>query len=240
MSDSTSTGALSAVARVPLPAVPVLLVRVLYAWGLACLLGFAVAQGLVVTDAVLDLMEREYGSGARQRVVDLADMIESSRDLPERDKLERVNRFFNAMRYASDSDLWDRKDYWATPFEALGINSADCEDYALSKYFTLVSMGVSEDKLRITYVKAVELGEAHMVLAYYPRQDGEPLILDNLIDRIRPAGERTDLVPVYSFNGASLWLAVNRVEGRKVGGSDRISLWQQFQKRLAEQVAQAR
>ena len=216
------------------------LARVLAAWGLACVLGYAVAQGLVVTQAVLEWMEQEYGTGARQRVEALGQMIERSKDAPELGKLERANDFFNRMRYATDNDLWDRKDYWATPFEALGINSADCEDYALSKYFALVSMGIPEDKLRITYVKAVTLGEAHMVLAYYPEQDAEPLILDNLTDRIRPAGERTDLVPVYSFNGASLWLAVNRVEGRKVGGSDRINLWQQFQKRLSEQLAQAR
>ncbi len=57
-----------------------------------------------------------------------------------------------------------------------------------------------------------------------PAADAEPLILDNLTERIQPAGERTDLVPVYSFNGADLWLAVNRVEGKKVGDADRISL----------------
>ena len=35
----------------------------------------------------------------------------------------------------------------------------DCEDFAIAKYFSLRHLGVSSDKLRITYVKAVSLDE---------------------------------------------------------------------------------
>ena len=84
---------------------------------------------------------------------------------------------------------------------------------------------------------AIELDEAHMVLAYYPSAGAEPLILDNLVRKIRPAGARDDLVPVYSFNGADLWLAVNRLEGEKVGKADRISRWQAYQAKLMQQMA---
>jgi len=203
---------------------------------LLCLGGLVLAQGLEFGQALFVWMEREYGADARERVEGLQQLIVENAQAKERDKLDKVNGFFNAVNYDSDWALWDRKDYWATPFEVLGVNSADCEDYALSKFFTLISMGVPEEKLRITYVKAVELGEAHMVLAYYPTPDAEPLILDNLIDRIRPAGKRTDLVPVYSFNGTALWVAVNRVEGKKAGGADRLSRWQSFQKKLREQM----
>lgn len=201
------------------------------------LAGWVFAQGLAFSDALLAWMEREYGSEARDRVVQLQALVERSDDLGEPDKLRQVNAFFNRVHYDSDYALWDQKDYWATPFEVLGVNSADCEDYAISKYFTLISMGVAEDRLRITYVKSIELNEAHMVLAYYPAADAEPLILDNLTERIQPAGERTDLIPVYSFNGADLWLAVNRLEGKKVGNADRISLWQTYQSRLMRQMA---
>ena len=199
------------------------------------LAGWVFAQGLVFSDALLDWMEREYGTAARARVVELQRLIESATDLEERTKLERVNAFFNRVSYDSDYALWDQKDYWATPFEVLGVYSADCEDYAISKYFTLLSMGVAEDRLRITYVKSLSLNEAHMVLAYYPSADAEPVILDNLTERIQPAAERTDLVPVYSFNGADLWLAVNRV--KEVGDADRLSRWQDFQARLMRQMA---
>ena len=188
--------------------------------------GWVYAKGLAFSDALLDWMEREYGSDARQRVVELRRLIESSAGLSEPGKLQRVNAFFNRVNYDSDYALWDQKDYWATPFEVLGVNSADCEDYAISKYFTLISMGVEEER-----------DEAHMVLAYYPSAEAEPLILDNLSQKIQPAGERNDLVPVYSFNGADLWLAVNRLEGKKVGDSDRLSRWQAYQAKLMQQMA---
>ena len=44
-------------------------------------------------------------------------------------------------------------DYWATPVESLRKGEADCEDYAIAKYFTLRQLGVADDKLRITYYK---------------------------------------------------------------------------------------
>ncbi|WP_197479414.1 transglutaminase-like cysteine peptidase, partial [Oleiphilus sp. HI0132] len=81
---------------------------------------------------------------------------------------------------------------WATPLEFLATNAGDCEDFSIAKYFTLREMGIPDDMIKITYVKALELNQAHMVLAYYPTPDAEPLILDNLINEIKPAGQRTD------------------------------------------------
>jgi predicted transglutaminase-like cysteine proteinase len=208
------------------------------AWLLGlCLAGWVSAQGLVFGHALLDWMEQEYGLAARERAVALQNLVEVYADAAETEKLERVNRFFNRVSYASDLAVWGQEDYWATPYEILGLDAADCEDYAIAKYFTLTSMGVSEDRLRITYVKSLELDEAHMVLAYYADAKAEPLILDNLTDEMELAGRRTDLVPVYSFNGADLWLAANRVEGRRVGSSDRLSRWQEFQAKLMQQMA---
>ena len=97
-------------------------------------------------------------------------------------------------------------------------------------------MGVEEDRLRITYVKSLELNEAHMVLAYYPSADAEPLILDNLEETIRPAGQRSDLVPVYSFNGEGLWLAKTRTGNDKhVGHSSRLGPWRDVIARISDE-----
>jgi hypothetical protein len=72
-----------------------------------------------------------------------------------------------------------------------------------------------------------------MVLAYFPAPDVEPLVLDNINKSIRPASTRTDLVPVYSFNGSGLWLAKDQSgRGQSVGGSDRIGHWKAVQARL--------
>ncbi len=140
------------------------------------------------------------------------------------------------MTYSSDDKRWGKADYGANPFEALGINAADCEDYAISKYLTLKELGVPEEKMRIMYVKALELNQAHMVLTYYPSPDAIPLVLDNLNPRILSANRRADLAPVYSFNAESLWLAKNMGRGKKLGSSKRLSLWQEYQKRLAKEL----
>lgn len=130
-------------------------------------------------------------------------------DVPQ--QLDSVNRFFNRhLRFASDQEIWGEQDYWATPVQSLIKGAADCEDFTLAKYFSLIRLGIPGEQLRLTYVKSLELGQAHMVLAYYSTPDSEPLILDNLTDWIQPANRRTDLLPVYSFNAAGLWLSGGR------------------------------
>lgn len=132
------------------------------------------------------------------------------------------NRFWAGVPYLSDQANWGTEDYWATPIETLGVNHADCEDYAIAKYFTLKELGVPVTKLRITYVRALRWNEPHMVLAYYPEPDSEPYILDNLTDRIDLASDRRDLEPIYSFNDEDLWAAGGVA---KAGKSSQIRLW---------------
>jgi predicted transglutaminase-like cysteine proteinase len=129
---------------------------------------------------------------------------------------------------------WKQKDYWATPIEFLSTNGGDCEDFTLAKYFTLRELGISDKKLRMTYVKAIKLNQAHMVLSYFETPGSEPLILDNLVTDIRKASLRRDLVPVYSFNGNGLWLAKERERGVRVGDSSRVSLWGDVVQRMKE------
>lgn len=126
----------------------------------------------------------------------------------ERAQLERVNHFINrSVTFVSDQQAWGVDDYWATPAQTLSLGKGDCEDFAIAKYFSLVRMGVPSEKLRLTFVKALKQNQAHMVLAYYPSASAQPLILDNLDPRIRPASERGDLLPVYSFNNHGVFLA---------------------------------
>jgi predicted transglutaminase-like cysteine proteinase len=80
----------------------------------------------------------------------------------------------------------------------------------------------------MTYVKSVKLNQAHMVLAYYARPDAEPLVLDNLEDRVRPASQRPDLIPVYSFNDEEVWV---EMQGRS-GSPRQIRNWSALIERL--------
>jgi predicted transglutaminase-like cysteine proteinase len=132
-------------------------------------------------------------------------------------RLRAVNDFYNQrLAYVEDTDNWGQVDYWASPLESLGKGAGDCEDYAIGKYFTLTSLGIPHAKLRMVYVRA-SLPDApngfvaHMVLAYYPTPDAEPLVLDNLQPVIRPAGQRPDLAPVFSFNAEGLWQGVGSI-----------------------------
>lgn len=191
-----------------------------------------VAKG-EITEALLIKIEAKYNNFARQRVEAWQSLIASSKDLSDEEKLTVVNRFFNTnMLFINDQALWGKEDYWATPIEALSIGAGDCEDYSIAKYFTLKQLGVDEDKLRITYVKAIKIGQAHMVLTYFKDKRATPLVLDNLDTEIKPANLRTDLVPVYSFNGDGLWLAKSRGEGKRVGSASRLSLWEDLEQRM--------
>jgi predicted transglutaminase-like cysteine proteinase len=146
--------------------------------------------------------------------------------------LKTVNVFFNQFQFIDDIKLWGKNDYWATPIEFIGANGGDCEDFSIAKYFSLLDMGIDEKKLRISYVKAVSLNQYHMVLAYYKTPNAIPLILDNLNGKILPANLRPDLLPIYSFNGESLWVSKAKGQGKLVGDSNRLSSWNQLRGRF--------
>jgi predicted transglutaminase-like cysteine proteinase len=194
--------------------------------------GLAIANPLGITDKVLDVVAKEYGRRARSRLLSWQHLVDSSTGLGEQQKLVLVNDFFNQVRFVSDEEHWQKIDYWATPIELLSTDGGDCEDFAIAKYITLRALKVPDDKLRITYVKALLLDQAHMVLTYYDTPDSIPRVLDNLDPVIKPADKRSDLEPVYSFNGEGLWLAKMRGEGQKMGSSSDLNMWRDLVARL--------
>lgn len=184
---------------------------------------------------LLQKAEKKYGKDAYNRLLAWEELIRQDRSTTDRAKLEKVNSFFNSrIRFANDNEVWGTQDYWATPIEFLCKSAGDCEDFAIAKYFTLKAMGISDEKLRITYVKAIQYNIHHMVLTYYSTPEAEPLVLDNLVDSINPASRRTDLFPIFSFNGSGLWMAKQRGEGKMAGSSSRIRLWQDLVQKMSE------
>ena len=185
-----------------------------------------------LTTAYINQLGNEYGEEAKRRLIAWQNLIKESSDLPEKEKLARVNNFFNQVRFLDDIDHWKQKDYWATPLEFLISNGGDCEDFSIAKYYTLRELGVDIDKMSIAYVKALELNQAHMVLTYYDTPSSVPLVLDNLIADIKPASQRPDLLHVYSFNGDNLWLSKKGRRAQLVGTSERLGPWVKLQSRL--------
>ncbi len=105
-----------------------------------------------ISESQLNSISSKYGSSGKNRVEAWDSMIESSKNESLLNKIKNVNDFFNQITYKTDAAHWKQKDYWATPFEFMGTGAGDCEDYAIAKYFSLVKLGIPDDKLRITYV----------------------------------------------------------------------------------------
>ncbi|HBX56642.1 cysteine protease LapG [Pseudomonas sp. UBA2684] len=203
-------------------------------WLGASLLLIGLASALANWDfaVILQNAETRYGSlgAAKERIQAWDALISASGGLPEKDQLTEVNRFFNRqVRFADDSRNWRQNDYWATPIESLVKGAGDCEDYSIAKYFTLRRLGIPSEKLRITYVKALRQNQAHMVLTYYASPAAEPLVLDNLINEIRPASQRKDLLPVYAFNAEGLYLPGS---SSKKSDTKKLSRWQDLLKKM--------
>jgi predicted transglutaminase-like cysteine proteinase len=177
---------------------------------LLVLLGFGGTPGAWDADRMQRAADR-HGERAGLAVRQLQPLLRDLAALPEAERARRVNEFFN-RRIASreDRDVWGRADHWASPLESLAQGAGDCEDFAIAKYFALLAAGVPVGRLRLVYVQAQQGGPqgpaiAHMVLAWYAEPNADPLVLDSLIDDVRPASRRPDLRPVFSFNGEGLW-----------------------------------
>lgn len=179
---------------------------------------------------------QKMGPATMARAQALLQEIAEVSNQDDENRLRAINTFFNRqILYRDDRETWGVVDYWASPLETLSKGQGDCEDYAIGKYFSLIAAGIPSVKMRMVYVRAQVGGsiQAHMVLAYYPEPNAEPLILDNLVTEIRPASRRADLVPVFSFNAEGLWQGVS---GSNAGDpSARLSRWRDvFTKAKAE------
>jgi predicted transglutaminase-like cysteine proteinase len=187
-------------------------------------------------DRMQTVLSQRFGPAARESFHDWQKLLQSSADQTAPAQLKRVNDFYNRrIRFREDQTIWGQSDYWATPMETLGKGAGDCEDFAIAKYFTLLLLNIPDDKLRLIYVQArlggvnSSITQAHMVLAYYPSPEAEPLILDNLIDDLQPASRRPDLQPVFSFNSQGLWQGAAGARG--AGGAANLTRWQELLRR---------
>lgn len=193
-----------------------------------------------MSERSLVVIEQTYGLDARKRIAHWSqtlDRFATSETTSDREMTLFANNYFNQVTWKWDSEHWGVEDYWATPVETLGTYAGDCEDFSIGKYFSLINMGMDTNKLRITYVKALDLNLAHMVLAYYPTPRSEPLILDNINRTILPASQRKDLLPVYGFNGEGIWLAKSTkrmASGNNIAKS--LPSWGRLNKRMTDEL----
>lgn len=211
--------------------------RALVLMGLSCLCmtASARAEAMSVSPSTLHQLEAVYGIKAILRLQEWTSLLDTLMQTSPDEKIARVNLFFNALNFVSDEEHWNQVDYWATPLEFIASNGGDCEDFAIAKFFTLKALGVDSDRMRLAYVKALDLNQAHMVLVYYPAPEKEPLVLDNLVNDILPASQRKDLLPVYSFNADGLWQARQQGQETRLGTGNDVLMWKELIKRMNSQ-----
>jgi len=202
---------------------------------LACSVSALLAYSAGNLDTLQTSFVQRWGAAAQPKFDNWRKLINGLMDSSDAERMKRINGFFNQqIQFGEDIVIWGQLDYWATPIETLGRSAGDCEDFAIAKYFSLLQVGVQPDKLRLIYVRAktgtTDATQAHMVLAYYPTPDAEPLIMDNLIGEIRPASRRPDLVPVFSFNSTGVFAGVAG-GGVAAGGPGRLSRWEDLLRR---------
>jgi len=179
-------------------------------------------------------IKKKYGKKAEKRVLLWDKMLEKAKGKKTVRQLKSVNDFFNQIKYVSDQRIWKKEDYWASPFEFLGVGAGDCEDFAIAKYFALRALGIPDKKLKITYVKLKQRGKsvAHMVLNYYHKPTSTPIILDSANKSLKLATKRKDLKPIYSFNASGLWEAKNKTKSLKSKGKNKLKKWQSMMSRI--------
>ena len=210
-------------------------------------IAFSIVLGIILTVTIatttfnitakkLAQFTQKYGEQAQRRVLIWDKMIEGARKKDTLNKLKDVNDFFNKIKYRLDIHHWKKNDYWAAPFEFMGTGAGDCEDYAIAKYFSLIELGIPEEKLRITYVKYLgrssRYEQAHMVLTYYHKPGSTPVVLDNINKKLKLATKRKDLKPVYSFNAQGLWQAKNKGKTSKRVGKNNLRSWKDLMTRI--------
>ena len=131
-------------------------------------------------------------------------------------KLSHVNSFMNKIFPAHDISTKASIDYWATPKEFLIQGHGDCEDYAITKYFTLLEIGIPKEKLYFAVVDVKGEKSSHMVLFYLENKKSTPLVLDNLSSKVIPLTQREKLIPRFAFNEIDSYKFTNQKFTEKV------------------------
>ena len=113
-------------------------------------------------------------------------------------QLDAVNRYFNRIPYAEDTDAYGVRDHWATPEEFVSRNAGDCEDYSIAKYTALRALGWSTDALRIVVIRDRKYKVDHAALA--AKLDGQWYYLDNRASRLLRPSDVPFYQPIYALN----------------------------------------
>lgn len=129
--------------------------------------------------------------------------LESIKNKTAREQVNAINSYANKKKYILDISNYGVDDYWAIAREFL-YNGGDCEDYAITKFFSLRWLNFDPASFRLVILQDANLRIPHAVLAVSLHND--ILILDNQIQRVASHREIKHYLPLYSVNGKKWWL----------------------------------
>ncbi|MCI0695463.1 transglutaminase-like cysteine peptidase [candidate division KSB1 bacterium] len=152
------------------------------------------------------------GDKARQRLEKWEQMINRNQNRLIADKLKLVNDFFNRQIQAeADKGTAKGSDYWQSPIETLVRGIGDCDDFTMAKYVSLRLLGISPEQLLVAVVKNSGIGRCHAVLFFFPQNEADPWVLDNLTFKYNGLAEshilrlsvrmiRHKITPIWGIN----------------------------------------
>jgi len=135
---------------------------------------------LRIAEEIKTQAKERAGREARHRLEEWEQLINNYQSRSIVDKLEAVNKFFN-RQVTAQADKGPEKgcDYWQSPIETLVRDKGDCDDFAMAKYVSLRLLGIPAEQLRVAVVKG-NFSYKHAVLFFFPQNEKDPWVLDNL------------------------------------------------------------
>lgn len=130
------------------------------------------------------------------------EFITYARNGSVREQIDVVNSYFNDNPYIEDFRNWGVEDYWSTPLQFYAV-SGDCEDYAIAKYYTLRSLGMPAEQMRIVILLDTNLGIYHAILAVIVGD--ATLILDNQLSQVANSTSIFHCQPIFAINELGWW-----------------------------------
>ena len=132
-------------------------------------------------------------------------LVERTKTASVLEKARAVSAFFNRWPYRTDQDVYKVPDYWATPAEFLR-KSGDCEDFAITKFYALIKLGVPPESMRVVALKDTIRNLAHAICVVYTNNNA--YVLDNLTDMVLTHDRYKNYAPHYSVNEIYRWAHV--------------------------------
>ncbi|MEM8540504.1 MAG: transglutaminase-like cysteine peptidase [Pseudomonadota bacterium] len=121
------------------------------------------------------------------------------------EKLQTVNSVANnAIKFAPDSNVYKKKDHWASANQTISVGYGDCEDYAILKYAMLLEAGVPASSMSLIVLKDTDRNLYHAVLAVSTNKGH--LILDNVAKDVYRDTSISHYQPLFSFSDDRSWI----------------------------------